>query len=156
MAGKTEKPEEPETVNKPAEGAAPSTAQVEKPGIFDSRKKSNVAGFDLSKFTVKKTLTKNLFSIAHSKQLIIKCTSEIYEQKLPAAGRVKQEETDTKLIDIVNLETGDEGALICNTLIVKAFENAGGTLTGRVFGIREGGIKEGKKYRSVDMVELQA
>jgi hypothetical protein len=156
MAGKTEKHEQSETVKSLTEASAPTTEQIEKPGIFDNRKKSNVAGFDLSRFSVKKTLTKNLFSIAHSRQLIIKCTSEIYEQKLPVSGRAKQEDTDTKLVDIVNMETGDEGALICNALIVKAFETAGGSLTGRVFGIREGGIKEGKKYRSVDMVELQA
>lgn len=140
------------------ESETPATDKAEMPAntdnLFNTRKSNLKRTFDPTKMKVIGTLTKSLFSIAHSKNLMVKVVSETYTQKLPNAGRAKAEETDTTMIDVINLETGEEGALICNALIVKAFETAKPPLIGRMFAIREGGIREGKKYRSIDMVEI--
>lgn len=61
------------------------------------------------------------------------------------------------LCPIINYdEDGKEGLLICNAVIKSTLEKVDGGYIGKYFSFRDGGPKEGKKYRTVDIALLEA
>ena len=61
----------------------------------------------------------------------------------------------TWVVEITDVVRSTPWLLICNSLIKSAFERAGTPLAGRYFAIRAGDIVAGKRYRHVDIVELE-
>lgn len=104
--------------------------------------------------TFKKLLTRPLVAMAHKRELLFECTSEMYEHTLPTAGRTDKPSAAT-LIDGIDLETGEEVSLILNTVMKSAFERAKPPLSGRAFGLRAGEAKADKRYRIVDVIEVE-
>lgn len=106
------------------------------------------------RFTILRRLTKPILSMAHLKELAVELITEPYEAHIALPTR-KEGAGPTKVVDVVNLETGEEGMLILGSLISSAFQRAGSPLKGRFFALRSGTIREGKRYRDVDVVELR-
>lgn len=107
-----------------------------------------------SEFRLKKKLTVSIVSIARQKELVMEARSEIREQPMPVAG-LDNEHSSAYVIDGLNLMTGEEILLILNAVMLSALKRAGGELTGRYFSFRAGEIKDGKRYRLVDVIELE-
>lgn len=60
------------------------------------------------------------------------------------------------LMPIINFdEDGKDGWLICNAVIKSTLEKVDGGYIGKYFSFRDNGQKEGKKYRTVDITELE-
>ena len=124
---------------------------------------------------VKRTLVKPLIAMAHQKELLFECKSDIYLMDLPAKNR-GAELSACRVVDGVNIETAEECILMLNELMVSAFKRGGyrtmkaqkdnGVTTGYVevggeslinhaFAFREGIKKEGKGYRAIETVEIE-
>ena len=56
---------------------------------------------------------------------------------------------------IRDVVTNDQYLLICNSLIVSALRRAGAPLAGKFFAMKSGEIKAGKRYRQVEVYELE-
>jgi hypothetical protein len=63
--------------------------------------------------------------------------------------------TPTATVDVMDVLTGQNWCLICNAVLASAFRRAGEPLAGRYFAIRAGEIVAGKRYRKIDVVELE-
>lgn len=134
------------------------------PSLFDtdSGKKLSKPVTDL--FKVKKRLTRPVISIARYPELVVQVQGELKEIEMPVGGK-KVEGQMTTVVDVLEIQTGTEVMLICNALIKSALERAAGDkkedgtptypLVGRFFAMRAGDIQDGKRYRLVDVVELQ-
>jgi hypothetical protein len=144
---------------------------------FFARQGSSAVMAPLNKrFRALKRLTRPVVAIGRVRQLALQCQSEMYERKMPLQGKGEVEQPTT-VVDILDLETGEECLLICNALIKTAFERACGKLlppppaeagqeqallaprwesplTGRYFAMQSGEIRDGKRYRDIDIVEL--
>lgn len=107
----------------------------------------------ITSLNLKRTLTRPMVAMAHQKELVFQCTSEMYAVDLPTTGRTEKMQPAT-VLDGIDLESGEEIMLICNAMMVSALKRAGGELIGRSFGFRAGDIKADKKYRVVDVVEI--
>lgn len=60
------------------------------------------------------------------------------------------------LCPIINYdEDGKEGLLICNAVIKSTLEKVDGGYIGKYFQLKDGGQKEGKKYRIVEIYEME-
>lgn len=125
--------------------------------------------------TFKRTLTKALVAMAHQMELLFQVTGAAYNLALPVAGRSDKPQ-DALVIDGVNLETGEEIALVLNEMMVSGFAKAlppdvlstrapdvdfrtfllanSAALIGKAFAMRAGDIKADKRYRVVDVVEV--
>ncbi len=97
-------------------------------------------------------LTQPLISMAHKSLLICK----VLEVPYLASFTVGTGETSgcPTVCKIIDLETGEEGLLICNAIILSSFANYGDALPGKIFELTSLGIAEGKAYRAVDIYEL--
>lgn len=123
----------------------------------------------------KRTLTRPLLAAAHFKQLLFDVTGDMYIMTLPAKGRGAAP-SQARVVDGVDLETGEEATLMCNEMIVGAFKRAGfqtlqpkdgaedavefvtaagSSLKGHAFAFRAGSINEEKGYRRVDVIEVE-
>jgi hypothetical protein len=106
--------------------------------------------------TLGRLLTRPLVAIAHTGRMIIECTSEMREETLMAAGRTDKEAPAT-LIDVVdwtNPEAPIECMLVCNAMMKTGFTRYGGALTGKFFAVAGGDIVADKRYRHVDIREI--
>jgi hypothetical protein len=156
---------------------APVTALVQQQNtsIDDMFSRSTNSVSRVKTIHFKKTLTRELTAMAHERELLFTCQSEMYQVELPMAGRSLQY-GPARIIDIHDEDGGREIALICNEMMVSALERAGyrvikqrqnpgdrtwateikeGTpLVGRSFAARAGDIKADKQYRVIDLVEV--
>lgn len=106
------------------------------------------------RFSVSRRLTRPMISIGRKGMLAVAIMSEMYERDIPVAGKTELGQKTT-LVEVTDLETGEESTLICNALIKSALERAVAPIAGRFFAMRAGEIRDGKRYRDVDVVELQ-
>ena len=100
-----------------------------------------------------KALTTTLFSAAHTPNLAVRVTGPLYEKVMPTFS--KREDKAVELLPVVNLDTGEEGDLIINTIMHNVFSEYGDSIVGRSFEIVTGKIREGKDYRDTKIYELE-
>lgn len=102
----------------------------------------------------KRQLTLDATSIARLKQVICRIEGELETIEMPPATKGGPP-TTAAAVPIFDLVNNTSYLLICNSLIVSALQRAGGPLAGRYFAMRAGEIKAGKRYRSVEVIELE-
>ena len=111
-------------------------------------------GSRVMRFREKQRLTLPVFSLAHTPIMVIKILSEPHEADfiIEVAGKKDSKPT---VIECLNLDTDERGLLIVNAIMASAFLKAQPPLTGRYFKLTSRNIREGKKYRDIDVVELE-
>lgn len=104
--------------------------------------------------TLKRKLTLDATSISRTKQMLCRIDGEFEQIDMPpiAQGAPPSKATAIPITDIL---TKEAFLLICNSLIVSALKRAGEPLTGKYFAMQDKGIKPGKRYRDVEIMELQ-
>jgi len=105
-------------------------------------------------FRLKQQLTLPLISMSHRDILVCQCLSEPFAADFelgPTNG------TAPTLIRVFDYDANGEALLICNALVISAFERAQGKLTGRYFKLISGELKEGKqfRYREINIAEME-
>jgi len=105
------------------------------------------------RFKVSRRLTRSLWALAHTRELAFQAQGEMYQAELAITSKVTADPL-TWVLNVVNLETGEEGMLICSAVLRAALTRDSLPLNGRYFAVRAGIIREGKRYRDVDLVEL--
>lgn len=106
------------------------------------------------KFRPVKRLTLPLFSMAHLKILTCEVLEGFYEAEI-STGLGKEATAKPYVCKVCNLDTDEQGLLIANAIIRSAFEGVEGGYVGKVFQLRSGEIRDGKKYRDIDIVLMQ-
>lgn len=128
------------------------------------------------KFTRKKRITLDVTNLQKLGAVIACMQSELYEKELPSKFHPTGKAMTT-CVDIVNVHTGEEFMLACNTVLASALRRAcmgglpqnGGSpetafepgmvrmvpLAGRFFAMRCGEVEAGKRYRKVEVIELE-
>lgn len=104
--------------------------------------------------TLKRVMTLPLVAMSHQRELLMRCTSEMYAKNLPTAGRTEGTGEAT-VIECTDLESGDKILLVCNAMMVGALKDAAPPLIGRCFAFKASTFKEGKKYLVVDVIEVE-
>ena len=132
----------------PKQEKAPKPESV--PSVFEP---STVPALRPDSFKAGRKLTLDLVSISKLKEIIIGCQSELTVNSLPSKF-TESGKADAYTVDVANVLTGEEFMLVCNTVLASALRRAGEPLTGRYFAIRVGEIQNGKRYRSVEVVEV--
>jgi hypothetical protein len=99
-------------------------------------------------------LTMDATSLTRLVQIICQALSELYIVPMPSMASAG-EMTPTTVIDILDVNTGENYMLICNALVKSALERAGEPLRGRYFSMRVGDIVAGKRYRKCEVIELE-
>lgn len=130
--------------------AAPPANGVTTPFMQDQQALSTVSG----KLTRKRRLTVDVTNISKLGELLALTQSDLYTRELPSTFHPSGKAT-VYCVDVVNVLTGEEYMLACNTVLASALQRAGTPLAGRYFAIRCGEIVAGKRYRRVDVVELE-
>jgi hypothetical protein len=123
---------------------------------------------------LKRVLTKPLLAMAHIKQLLFTLTSDMFIMTLPAKGRGAAPSLCV-VADGVDVENGQDGTLVMNTIMISALEKAGfrvvktapgedgvvltsetpgHSLVGKTFAFKRGDVNEEKGYRYIDVVEV--
>jgi len=100
----------------------------------------------------KKVLTVPIISMSHRDMLVCRCLEEPHQSDISLGDDTK----DKPVVCLVqDLDTGAVNLLICHTLLISAWEKAGGTVTGRIFKVIAGEMKQGKnnKYRDLTVSE---
>lgn len=97
-----------------------------------------------------RNLSLPLFSIAHSGIITCRVIGPMFEGDMDLGDR--SYDSKPTLCPIINFdEDGKEGWLICNAVIKSTLEKIDGGYIDKIFQFRDGGPKEGKKYRTVDI-----
>lgn len=106
------------------------------------------------KFKAPKRLTLPLFSIAHTKILMLEFLSEFYEGDMEI-GATGDKASKPTLAKVLNLDTNEQGLLIANSIIVSTLEQVAGGYLNKCFRIQDAGTREGKRYRDIliDLME---
>ena len=99
-------------------------------------------------------LTMEATSISRLGAVVCQTLSELRMDLMPGFDAVRTP-VKTPTVDITDVQTGESYTLICNALLASAFQRAGEPLAGRYFAIRSGDIVAGKRYRQVEVVELE-
>jgi hypothetical protein len=103
---------------------------------------------------VKRRLTMDATSIARLKHVICRIDGEFESIEMPPAAK-GADPGAAVAVPITDLVNNVQYLLICNSLIVSALQRAVPPLVGRYFAIKAGEIKAGKRYRQVDIFELE-
>jgi len=104
--------------------------------------------------TLKRRLTMDATSIKNLQEVVARTDSELYTLMMPGFDAARTP-VKTWVVEITDLVQSTPWLLICNSLIRSAFERAGTPLVGRYFALRSGDIVAGKRYRHVDIIELE-
>lgn len=102
----------------------------------------------------KRRLTVDVTNLQKLGQVLCMTQSELYVKELPSQFHPSGK-SPAYCVDIVNLHGGEELMLVCNTVLASALQRAGEPLAGRYFAMRCGEVVAGKRYRRVDVVELE-
>jgi hypothetical protein len=116
--------------------------------------KPTALAIKLDQLKVKRSFDLNLISISKLGQLVMMCQSELKLTSLPSKY-AENGKADAYTIDVMDCETGEEIMLACNTVLTSKLKRAGEPLAGRYFAVRVKEIVAGKRYRDVDVVELE-
>lgn len=122
--------------------------------VFHDATKEKAIAVRPESLQLKRKLTLDATSIARLKQVICRIDGELEVIEMPPAakGAAPGQAVGVPITDVV---TQTQYLLICNSLIVSALRRAGEPLTGKYFALRAGEIKAGKRYRHVDVMELE-
>jgi hypothetical protein len=125
-----------------------------KPDILASVTQTKALAVRLDQLSLKRKLTMDATSIARLGQVVCRVEGELEVIEMPpvAKGAAASQAYAVPIYDVI---TDQQWLLICNSLIVSAFNRAGPPLNGRYFALRAGEIKTGKRYRHVDVMELE-
>ena len=109
----------------------------------------------LKNFTVKNRLTKPLISMAHTQEFYGKILGAITESDIKVEGA--RGDNKMQLCDAVDLQTGEAVQLICSAIMVSSLNKLyhDDTYIGKCFAFVAGTIREGKKYRNIDIYEIE-
>lgn len=130
-------------------------SEKKKPGEFDALvAKAQEVAVTKDQFRVKRKLTLDATSIARLGEVLCQTTGELEQIEMPGNGK-GHEVSMAWAVPITDLLHTTQYLLICNALLVSALKRAGEPLAGKYFAIRSGEIKAGKRYRSVDVVQLE-
>jgi hypothetical protein len=153
-------------------------AVIEPAGEFEIKSlfsRSVNGGVHVKAINFKRTLTKPLIAMAHEKELVFTCKSNVYVMMLPQAQR-GGEYAPVRVVDGINEATAGECTLMLNELMASAFKRGGyqsydmakgaiteedctevlgNSLIGHSFAFREMRKKEGKGYRAIETVEVE-
>lgn len=105
------------------------------------------------KATELKRLTMPLFSMSHTPMMVCLMLGEIKEAEfiIDIPGKP---DSKPQVIHCLNADDGIEGLLIVNAIMASALKRDGKPLTGRAFKFVAHDIREGKKYRDVEVIEI--
>lgn len=106
------------------------------------------------KYKRKLKLNLPLYSMAHMDVLMVRADSEPYEADFSVAIPGKPDSKPT-VMRVTNLDDGEQGLLILNSIMLSSLARANGTLSGRYFRFVSGGVPEGKQYRRIECEELE-
>jgi hypothetical protein len=123
-----------------------SSTKEEKPQLVKEGKR-------VLKLKEKQRLTLPVFSLAHTPIMIIKALEDPHEADFVVEIEGKKDSKPT-ILTVLNVDTNEVGHLICNTIMLSAFQRSGYPLTGKYFKLTGGDIREGKRYRTVDVMEM--
>lgn len=104
-------------------------------------------------FKIKKRLTVPIISMAHTEQLFVEILNDIETRVIEGFG--KGERGGVELLRIKNLQDNQEYDLVVSAVIKSTLQTAG-DYVGKKYLFKAGLIREGKKYRTVDIYELEA
>ena len=93
-------------------------------------------------------------SIKNLQEVVARTDSELYTLMMPGFDAARTP-VKTWVVEITDVLQGTPWLLVCNALIRSAFERAGTPLAGRYFAIRSGDIVAGKRYRHIEIIELE-
>lgn len=102
------------------------------------------------KLKLARSLSLPLFSIGHTPLITAKILAPIFTGDM-SLGDFGEAESKPELCHIINYETSQEGFLICNAVIKSTLEKVDGGYVGKYFQFRDGGKREGKRYRTVEI-----
>ncbi|MDR5730671.1 MAG: hypothetical protein RB191_24945 [Terriglobia bacterium] len=107
------------------------------------------------KLRVARKLNTRLISLAHVKLLTCQVLGEMYEADMQL-GNFGDAEGKPTVCRVADLDAGDEGLLICNEIIKSSLLKVEGGYVGQYFQLRAGDIREGKRYRDIDISLMEA
>lgn len=103
-------------------------------------------------FKVKDRLTIPIISMAHTEQLFAKVTGPIVEEHIESFG--KGAEGLVSFVPVINLQDDQPAKLVASAVIKSALTKYG-DYVGHSFMFKAGTVAEGKKYRMVDIFEIE-
>jgi len=103
-------------------------------------------------FKVKSRLTIPIISMAHTEQLFAKVTGKMLDEHIESFG--KGAEGLVSFLPVINLQDNQPAKLVASAVIKSALEKYG-DYVGKSFMFKAGIVAEGKKYRMVDIYELE-
>lgn len=92
--------------------------------------------------------------MAHTIRLVVEVLEEPKEAEFIVELPGKKDSKPT-VIKVRNLDTGEIGLLIVNAIIGSALQRVEKPLIGKYFQFSARDIREGKKYRDIDVVEME-
>lgn len=104
-------------------------------------------------FTRTKKLTVGFVSMAHLKSLICRVLEPMHESEVEFTNSTEKSHPQVCLI--ADLSTGEEAYLICSAIIKSVFDKYGENLVGTMFEILQAPKIEGKKYRALDIYQIE-
>ena len=104
-------------------------------------------------FTRKKNLTLPMLRPVIDKEFYVKVQSAITLSKVPP----KQGENPAHVMEVIDLETGEEKIMIANAVIVRAFEEdyEGEAYVGKCFAMTKHAIKGSSKFNPYSITEIE-
>ena len=106
----------------------------------------------IPKYTRKERLTVGFTSMAHRKTLFCKVLTEPYQSDIEFSNG--KDKSCPMICNIIDLESGEESYLICSAIILSVFKKYGDMLINASFEISQAPKIEGKKYRALDIYEI--
>lgn len=105
-------------------------------------------------FRPAKKLTIPLFSLSHTPIMLIEVLGEMYEAEM-SIGEASDKAGKPTVCLVLNLDTDSEGLLICNEIVKSSFIKVEGGYVNKVFRLEAGSIREGKRYRDIDITLME-
>lgn len=106
------------------------------------------------KFRVKETLTIPLLSVAHKGIITAQILGQMYIGDMEI-GQFGENAGKPTLCKVLDLDDEKQGLLICNEIIKSSLERVDGGYIDKVFQFRAGEIREGKRYRDIEVLLME-
>lgn len=103
-------------------------------------------------FTRKRQVNVPLISMAHRDRLYCLVNGEITQA--PMGSFARSDSKTVPVCHVTDLESGQDGLLICTALVESALTKCPGGYVGKRFEISQGTPIPGKRYRALDVFEL--
>jgi hypothetical protein len=102
-------------------------------------------------------LTRPLVAPAHRQRIVFEATGNMYEMTLRAAGRTDKDSPAIVCegVDWTDPENPQEIILVCNEMLKSAFQRCAADIKGLWFAIAAGDIVADKRYRHIEVRQLE-